>query len=135
MLREYRSRAGQSTPCWSIKLTDRKFYLVVGAALGVFILLVAGQSSNTPAAPENVRPAQQAQQQQPKAQAQPKAQEQAQASDPFAGKPWRQWSEDEMTEFMRRALIACVKKADPKQEHDCYGVVNTIADDWKAHHG
>jgi hypothetical protein len=65
----------------------------------------------------------------------PKAQEQAQASDPFAGKPWRQWSEDEMTEFMRRALIACVKKADPKQEHDCYGVVNTIADDWKAHHG
>lgn len=59
----------------------------------------------------------------------------AQASDPFAGKPWRQWSEDEMTEFMRRGLIACVKKADPKQEHDCYGVVNTIADDWKAHHG
>jgi hypothetical protein len=110
-------------------LTDRKFYLVVGAALGVFILLVARQPSNTPAAPENVRPAQQAQQQQPK------AREQAQASDPFAGKPWRQWSEDEMTEFMRRGLIACVKKADPKQEHDCYGVINTIADDWKAHHG
>jgi hypothetical protein len=30
----------------------------------VFILLVAGQSSNTPPAPESVRPAQQAQQQQ-----------------------------------------------------------------------
>ena len=59
----------------------------------------------------------------------------AQASDPFAGKPWRQWSEDEMTGFMSRGLTICIKKADKKQEQDCYGVLNTIVDDWKAHHG
>jgi hypothetical protein len=50
------------------------------------------------------------------------------------GKPWRQWSEDEMTEFMRRGLIICIKKDRPAQ-HDCYAEINTIADDWKAHHG
>jgi hypothetical protein len=112
-----------------IQMTNLKFSLVVA---GAFML---GVALFTPKRPPPTPAEQAQQQQQPKAQAQPKAQEQAQASDPFAGKPWRQWSEDEMTEFMRRALIACVKKADPKQEHDCYGVVNTIADDWKAHHG
>ena len=50
------------------------------------------------------------------------------------GKPWRQWSEDEMTEFMRQGLIICIKKDRPAQ-HDCYAEINTIADDWKAHHG
>jgi hypothetical protein len=103
-------------------MTNLKFSLVVAGAFMLGVVLF------TPKRPPPT-PAEQAQRQQPK------AQEQAQASDPFAGKPWRQWSEGEMTEFTRRALIACVKKADPKQEHDCYGVVNTIADDWKAHHG
>lgn len=47
-----------------------------------------------------------------------------------AGKPWRQWSEDEVTEFMRRGLIICVKKELPAQQQ-CLNQINAIADDWR----
>jgi hypothetical protein len=66
--------------------------------------------------------------------AHPKAPAPAAVEKVALGKPWRQWSEDEMTEFMRQGLIICIKKDRPAQ-HDCYAKIDTIADDWKAHHG
>ncbi len=66
--------------------------------------------------------------------AHPKAPAPATVEKVAPGKPWRQWSEDEMTEFMRQGLIICIKKDRPAQHH-CYAEINTIADDWKAHHG
>jgi hypothetical protein len=50
-----------------------------------------------------------------------------------AGKPWRQWSEQETTEFLRRGLTICVKKDFPAQQQ-CLDHINGIVDDWRANH-
>jgi hypothetical protein len=50
----------------------------------------------------------------------------------MAGKPWRQWSEDQMVGFGMQALRACVIKADRKEEQACLDTVKAISDDWQA---